>query len=413
MAKQFWVKTSGGVKGPFTGEQIKQFYAAGKLKSEHQISPDQEHWQNLGKVMSLPTNAGGAAQPGAKPASPKRRKPKLESIEDFEEDDDEIEDYGDGDADDEWGGYASPPVYGSLAPNRGTTQPTGGSREALVPAVLVFLYSFGTVMVVLVLLTSLLGSIGVTALVGASLIDPFDRDSMSPKTALALGYLVSLVYQGLLLGLVVLAKRAVPIWGAIVIGVCALFGLGMFIESLAWRETMGNIIRLSGQLSQIAMYAALSGVTVAWLICLATPAAIRMPAYFGAWCPPLFAYLYWSGAQGLQGQLQGRVRQGGNEVLMLLAATLLLAVCYLAMTKFCQRVAVQSKSRRVQEEADGVFVHGLVSFGIVLFFAILTVVLPASTLMSLGVYLLFGIDFALIYITVKTVDLLSQVRGLV
>ena len=53
MARQFWVKTSRGIAGPFSGEQLRRAAAQGRLEPDHQLSNDRKRWVPAAKVKGL------------------------------------------------------------------------------------------------------------------------------------------------------------------------------------------------------------------------------------------------------------------------------------------------------------------------------------------------------------------------
>jgi hypothetical protein len=67
MAKQFWVRNTSEVRGPFSVDDLQRLAREGKLKPGHELSPDRQRWKPAGSVGGLtfaeavPTSRGGEA----------------------------------------------------------------------------------------------------------------------------------------------------------------------------------------------------------------------------------------------------------------------------------------------------------------------------------------------------------------
>ncbi len=53
MKKEYWLRIGHQVTGPFTGSQIRQLAAQGKIRGEHKISLDRKQWFPAAKVKSI------------------------------------------------------------------------------------------------------------------------------------------------------------------------------------------------------------------------------------------------------------------------------------------------------------------------------------------------------------------------
>lgn len=49
----YWIRASGKIHGPFNSRELKELIAKGKLKTSHEVSPDQQRWKLAGEVNGL------------------------------------------------------------------------------------------------------------------------------------------------------------------------------------------------------------------------------------------------------------------------------------------------------------------------------------------------------------------------
>src|SRR5690606_8024145 len=139
----------------------------------------------------------------------------------------------------------------------------------------VFQYSWLCLTIVVYLWVNMFGMMYVTMQVGMSLFDPFDRDGMSPKAAMGIGYFVAFLFLAALFGLTCLAKRGIPIYAAIIALVCLLFGAGIFVESRDFSSTIQSVIEWCGVATKALTYTAMVAIFIGWCLCLSGPSRLR------------------------------------------------------------------------------------------------------------------------------------------